>query len=218
MINTYSEFEDRIVDMLKIRSRNYAHSDCEIRSIINTVYEDIQNTVLLEVYKQPYTVSKDELVFTLRNNNAPLSQLPNGEEIYDESKATEVYRDVLEIVNKDDLSIMHLLHLTELPSTWMWNTYAPCNTCQIPDCFDGEEIYFIRKKISDIEHLPGNVYTSILNAMLEGCMYYIQTAIPSGMDEREGNMSYQRFYNAKKALFNIYPQHIYAVKGEWKWA
>jgi hypothetical protein len=215
MISTYEEFKDHIIAMVKVRSANYAETDCDIEAIMYAVYEDIQNTVLLEVVKQEHEVTED-IEFEIRSNNAPLEYDMYGNPHYDDSKATETYTDVLEIVDWNDVSILDYLHQTDTDK-WRWNVYYDCKSNCVPKSAIGKNIYFYRKKITGLQHMNQKLYSRIMSAMLEGIMYYIQSAIPSATDTGVANYSYQRFYNAKKALMNQSPQHIIAMKRRPQW-
>ncbi len=212
MLLDYNDLLTHLENMVKIRAANYVSLDCDIEALIYTVYEDIQQTVLIDIYKQEHIIVEDETDIVLRNNNAPV--MGNG---YDEASATARYTDVLDIVDKNDISILKELHNSDT-DTWTWNNYTSCDT--VPCCTVhtvGDPIYFIRKKILEVKYLTPDIYNRILNAMLEGIMYYIQTALPSAIDDKVGNWSYQRFFNAKKALVNLQPQHNIQHTKEYRW-
>ena len=92
MIKTYEGFSNHLDELIRIRSANYANTDCNIDTLIEQAYQDIQAEVLLEVKRQEYTVD-DEQTITLINSNAV-----DG----DNSNLTELYEDVLDIVDEND--------------------------------------------------------------------------------------------------------------------
>ncbi len=197
MLLNYADLLTHLENIIKIRAANYVSLDCDIETLLYTVYEDIQQSVLIDEYKQEHVITENETTIYLRNNNAPV--MGNA---YDEAKVTERYTDVLDIVDKYDLSISKKLHKTNV-DTWRWNEYAPgkldtyCIEYEV-----GDSIYFIRKKILEVKYLTPDIYNRLLTALTEGIMYYIETAIPSEIDTQVGNLSYQRFDKAKTDLRN----------------
>lgn len=206
MIKQYSDWEEQIVKMIKIRSANYVETDCDIEALIDTVYQDINNTVMLNRYKQSHLV-QDVGSFTILNDDG---------DVGDPNSMRTRYTDVLDIVDEYDVSILERLHKTN-ESSWTWNNYGGCTDNGVPAHFVGETIYFIRKSVTEIDRLPLEMLSKLTNPMLEGIMYYIQTALPNQVDGQVGNWSYQRYFNAKKAIMNMDSQHVIPIKGERKW-
>jgi len=206
MLVSYEAFRLRVIANLKVRSANYVNTDCDIRTIIATVYDELQNEILFSVYKQEHILVKDQKDITLVNDNhSEESGLP----------VSEMYRDVLDIVDENDVSILDLLHETSY-SVWRWNNYSQCMGNSV-SLSDGRPIYFLRKRVHSIETLPPEYYAKILTAMLEGVMYYVESAIPSQPDTAVANWSYKRYYNAREALKNEMSQKVFAHEKEKKW-
>ncbi len=208
MLTGYESFKDKITAMIKIRSANYVNTDCDITAMISSVYEELAISILFEKARLEYTVL-DVNQFTTVDNNSTDSDL---------STMTKKYSDVLDIVDEYDVSILKDIHLVD-DNTYRWNNYSGvCSTENgVPSILIGKNIYVIRKSISSIETLTIDVYGKIFPAMLEGIMYYIQTALPNQVDGQVGNYSYQRYYNAKKALINLIPQHDIQHQKDYKW-
>lgn len=200
MIRNYQSFKDNIEKMVKIRSANYVESDCDILAMIETVYEDIQSEVLLDTIKQEWVTDGEE-EFTIPNYNSEI-----------EDNIIEKYTNVLDIVDEYDVSILDALHMTD-DETWRWDSRYS-GPSEFPS---GTSIFFIRKKISDLSSLDPLAYGDLTVAILEGVMYFIQTAIPNQVDGQVGNYSYQRYYNAKKELANKHPQYRTRLKLEKQW-
>ncbi len=208
MLTGYESFKDRITTMIKIRSANYVETDCDITAMVSTIYEELAISIMFNTIVLEHTVL-DENEFTTPSSNITGS---------DVSTITEKYSDVLDIVDENDVSILKHIHLVD-NNTYRWNNYkGRCTTSNgVPSLLIDEKIYIIRKNIIDIKLLPLEMYGLIFTAMLEGIMYYIQTALPNQVDGQVGNFSYQRYYNAKKALINLIPQHVTPHTKELKW-
>jgi hypothetical protein len=71
---------------------------------------------------------------------------------------------------------------------------------------DGKTIYFVRQVIPDIEMLDSRLQLIIMDALLEGMMYYTEGQIPTQVDAAVANTSYQRYYNARKQLKETFSQ------------
>ena len=134
MVFDYTGFISNLHAMIKIRSANYIESDCDVSALVDTVYEDIQDTVLLEIIKQEYVTEGLE-EFSIKNFDTTVV-----------TTMTEKYTDVLDIVDEDDVSIMKYIHFTDT-NTWRWdNSY-----CTYEEYPTGSSIFFIRKKITSID-------------------------------------------------------------------
>ncbi len=212
MLHTYDDLLSHLSLMVRIRSANYVESDCDIEAMLYTVHEDINQSVVIDVIKQEHVIVKNETDIVLRNNNA--IEVSPG--LYDELSATERYTDVFDIVDSADVSITQYMHNSDI-NTWTFNNYENYDNVYCIDDMIGDSIYFIRKKILDIKYLTPEVYNRLLNAYLEGVMYYIQTAIPNQIDGQAGNMSYQRYVNAKTNLTNLRSQFPGSYIKEFKW-
>ncbi len=204
MLASYGDFEKHLTDMVKIRAANYIETDCDIHALVEAVYNDIQNEVLLETFRAEYLVGEE-----------------NNYELYPMNpEFTAFYTDVLDIVDENDISTLHYLDQVDRQN-WKWKSNISDSCCvtadTVPACYVGRKIYFIQKKISKIENLPVEMYQRLVTAMLEGIMYYVQTALPNQVDGQVGNFSYQRFYNAKKQLINLQPQAVINTSGEPSW-
>jgi hypothetical protein len=198
MIKNYGDFKTNLEKMIMIRAANYVEVDCDIHVLIETVYNDIQNEVLMQYESYPIMITSSDMSFEL----PPLSL-----------GGSRQYTDVLDIVDINEYSILEYFHEVS-NNVWQFNN-KPCTTDVVMN--DGDTVFFVRKVIIDIEELPLEWYQKITTTMLEGVMYYIQTAIPNQVDGQVGNFSYKRYYNAKKALIDSSSQHMTYTTRENKW-
>ncbi len=195
MLVSYENFKTGFVSMIKIRSKNYVNTDCDIDAILSTVYADVSTQIIFEWVKQSYTVV-DEYSVVLPTNN-----IVGG----DASTITEEYGEVMDIVDDEDMSINKILAKVDTCTyKWLYEEYR--------DSHIGDAIYFVRPVVYRLEHLPSDMYDKLFTALLEGVMYHIQLSIPSQGDTQAGNLAYQRYFSEKQKLLNLHPQIQYVDK------
>ena len=195
MLTSYSAFKDRLISVIKIRSRNFVNTDCDIDALAHIVYNDIISEVNLKWYKQPYVISDEELIVLPANNIV-------GD---DTATVTEFYKRVYDIVDEDDCNITDYIIRTDN------DTYRYISL-EYRDYNKGKTIYFVRSVAATIETLNLEQYHLILSAMVEGIMYYVQASIPDPNDGQTVNLAYQRYVAEKKKLINKLPQVQYVPK------
>ena len=62
LIKSYTEFEELLIKLIKMRSRNFVNTDCEIGSLIELVYNDINEHCVLGWEK--YAIVVDDSIAT----------------------------------------------------------------------------------------------------------------------------------------------------------
>lgn len=189
MINGYQDFEDRILNRIKFRAKNFVITTCEFKELILSVYDDITTDVILESVTQAIQLEKDVYVYSLPN-----SYIEQGDSKID------YYSSFFDIVNEEYHDVSNFV--TEITN----GTYK-IDESYVDSMID-ENILLLRKKKSSIEHLNPMILQNIITGITEGIMYEIYESIPSEINSKKANLAYQRLYNAKKILKEIYPQTI----------
>ncbi len=199
MIKTYEEFEDHLIALIKVRSRNYVNTDCDVNALIELVYTEIMGEVTLEWIKQPYEITSD-IEFTIPDDNRSLELLV----------PTEIYGTVadVEYTDEDDSCVCGSYSIKKMLQEVEPNTFR-FKSCDFHEDYIGKTIYFIRPVTTDLEHLNGRIYRIIASCMLEGIMMYIEGTIPSQVDTAVNNYAYNRYQVCKTRLINKYPQTNY---------
>ncbi len=193
MINSFEDFETHVINMIKIRSKNFVNTDCDMDVLINLVYTDIMTKIILDWTKDEYLCDGSETI-TIKENNFDSTII--------DFVVTEKYGLPTDIVDEYDYHIDKVLERV--------NTYEyKFVTEDLADEFNGKNIYFIRPIEYDITTLPSRYYDEILNALIEGIMYHIEVSIPSQVDGQISNMFYQRYFSEKQKLVDKYPQVQY---------
>ena len=145
MINTYEEFEDRLIKMAQVRLRNYAESDCDIKDIISTVYHEIASEIRLAWRVQEFVMNEeptDNDVYCL-----PDSDMQN----LDPKTVTEMYVGIYDIVDEFGNDVSAFFQLDE-------------KGCLVPNDeifkkeYKGDTIYVLRGAIRDITMLEPHLY------------------------------------------------------------
>ncbi len=196
MINTYDNFVDRIGSTIKIRSKNFVNTDCNIEELTKMVYSDIMTKINLGYIKDGYLMDGSQ-TFEIRSDDRDPDDLT--------FTTTEIYGTVMDIVDEDDYDISKFLQQVD-NYTFKWVTE------NLVSDFDGKYIYFVRPVHYDIVTLPVNFYHDIFPAMIEGIMYHIEVSIPSQVDGQLSNLTYQRYYQERQVLLNRFPQVQYVEK------
>ena len=196
MINTYDDFVDRITSTIKIRSKNYVNTDCNLDYLVSTIYNDIMTKINLGYIKDGYLMDGSE-IFEIRSDNKDPDEPDNPENV-----ATEHYDMATDIVDDEDYKINKLLQRVD-KYKYKWTTQY------MMDEYNGKYIYFVRPVHYDIQVLPSNMYQEIFSAMIEGMMYEIAVSIPSQIDDAVSNRFYQRYFNERENLINRFPQIQY---------
>ena len=186
---TYDDFEDRVVAVLKHRSKNYTNTNCSITELVLMIYQDIINTVHLDWIKDGYIVTNSDIMVIRRDN----------EENDDPETTTEEYGIPYDIVDDENYTITGSLQRIE-DCTFKWVDL------QMQEQLMDKTIYFIRPVDYKLQNLPPRLYRMIFQAVIEGVMYEIATAIPTQVDDLVSNRYYQRYYNEKQNLINRLPQ------------
>ncbi len=194
MLTSYEEFKDYLTGIIKIRSKNFVNTDCDLAFITGLVYTDLTSSVILSWVKQEYLCTDSETMVLDRDNHSIITQ-----------KTTEEYGIAFDIVDAEDYSVNEwIAHVDECTYKW--------KTPELVSDYNGKKIYFVRPVKYSLEELPTRFYSVILPAIIEGIMYNIETSIPSEIDGQLSNLYYQRFYQEKKTLINRYPQVQYVDK------
>lgn len=184
MVVSYKDFKAQLEGMVKLRSRNYVNTDCDIDVLIHTVYHDIATEINLK-YNKTEVVLTDTTVIELDGEDANI-----------------IYGETIQILNSEGYNITSAFQRIN------YHTYQD-HTGYIASHI-GETIYFVRSEFRSIENAGKKIYNLLMPAMIEGIMYYIQGSIPSQVDGQLDNASYQRFYKAKDDIKNLLPQFEYA--------
>lgn len=193
MIKSYENFKDSIERLIIFRAKNFAVTDCDVGILIDIVYTDIANEINLKYEKYPYLISDDTMIILPKNDTAKVSEI------------TVTYKDVFDIVDEDDNTIVDEIIKTDTDQyRYVHDEYREKNK--------GKQIFFIRSIIPDISTLDNRMYNKLSNAMVEGIMYQIQESIPAPTDRDMINFTIQRYFKAKEALLNSLPQVSYVRK------
>ncbi len=193
MITSYQSFIDSIGEMIKIRSRNFVNTNCDIEQLVYFVYNDIMTLVNMTYIKDRYKVDGSGDI-TIRIDNRIIDDENNP--------PTQYYGTPTDIVTDSGYTIMNMLQrIDEYTYRWIAD--------ELYTKFDTQYIYFVRPMHYDVEHLPSEYYSRIMTAMVEGIMYNIEVTIPSQGDGQLANLYYQKFFNAKADLMNRFPQVEY---------
>ena len=186
MLNSYKNFEKSMDQVMKLRSRNYVNTDCNISLLVNLAYNDICTEVMLawNVFEFQIDMSQNITYVLPKTNNDT-----------DPVKSTEKYVDIVDIADIDGNDLHHLF---DISSDQYTIDIKP--GIGYENLYNGQTIRVLRSVIPDIEFLPTYMYNIIFTAMMEGMMFYIQDSVPSETDGKLGNLQYQRFFNAKKAI------------------
>ncbi len=195
MLTSYSAFEKALVTMLRVRSKNYVNTDCDIVAIIEVVYSDLSSNIIFNWVKHWHLVDDREIILLPRNN------ISNDDVL----TLTEEYGVVTDIVDENDRCIKNLLFRVN-ENEYKWTSEEAMKE------YIDRSIAFVRPVIYKIDSLPIRFYDKVFTAMLEGIMYHIQLSIPSDGDTQAGNLAYQRYYSEKQKLLNLYPQVQYVDK------
>ncbi len=194
MIINYITFTDQITAIIKLRSKNFVNTNCDIANLISMVYTDIMNEVNLTYEKYPYTISDDKII-TLTNEKLDTDGLT----------VLTIYKEVFDIVDEhDDTLGKQILKTDNSKYRYVDDLYREDNK--------GKTIYFVRSTIPAIDSLDSKMYNKMFVALVEGLMYHIQASIPDTADGQIINLQYQRYYAAKKELLNSLPQVAYIPK------
>jgi hypothetical protein len=198
MLNSYDEFEKNMIDIIKVRSKNYTNTNCNIRAIIEVVYNEIIEEVNIDWIFQEYTIKEDKKLIVLPENNGDPTQDP-------ELVPTERYGEVYDIINYAGLDMSDLFQAVDEGVFQFLNE-------SLHQQYIGETFIFVRPKRIDIQALSPKYLNALYRALVEGIMYHIEVSVPSQVDVTFSNYTYQRYYNARKELINKFPQIKYYEK------
>lgn len=198
----YEEFIQKLKDALSIKLKNYYVAN-QVDSIIDVVYNEIMtecNLAWLYEFIEPECesdsccTSSNKYDFVPGKSNS--IKLP---ESYKYADLVEIYAVTCVDGTPLDKAIDMVgdrLYTTNINFELMYMCRSDTN---LPT------IVFIWKCVPDIMNLEDGLYNEILQPMIEGVTYYMQGSIPSQVDGQLDNLSYQRFFNAKKQLKNDHP-------------
>ncbi len=195
MLTSYEEFEKALIVMLRVRSKNYVNTDCDIVTILDLVYSDISSTININWVKTIHAVIDEDIIYLASND------IQDG----NVSTLTEEYGVVHDIVDDEDYDIGNLLFQVN-DNAYRWKT------SDAKEAFIGKDIFFIRPVIYKLNSLPFRFYDKLFTVLVEGVMYHIEASVFNPNDIEAGNLSYQRYYAAKNKLINDYPQVQYIDK------
>ena len=191
---TYSNFEDRIVEMLKIKLTNYRMTSNDIMYLIQMVYEDISGEVNLDFYRQVMTVDSNLNLFDLNITSTNDDVIGLVVKVEDDNglNISRMFIEVDKLVYKVNNYVCDAVD-----ESWLYEQ-------------DGRDITFIREFAPDITQLDTKQYSLLLSAVVEGCIFHTQDALPnptsSNSPAGETNMHAQRYYNKIQQLRNKLPQ------------
>ncbi len=190
MIISYNSFENKLIEMLKIRSSNFVNTDCNMEVLIDTVYSNIMNDVNFDTTKTGYVLN-EEKIFILKQDNYD----PQVESII----ATIRYGIATKIVDDEEVNVEDYMVILE-------DYIYRLDDSMFPNRYTDRTFYFYQPTLYSIELLPPKYYDEIFPAMIEGIMYEIEVSIPSEVDGKLSNMFYQRFFNEKEKLQKKHPK------------
>ena len=190
MINSYPALEAEIEQVAKIRSRNYANTNCDISALVGMVYREIAIEVPLSWKRQSFVLTKDTYEYQLVNSLA-LDDNTNSDVI-------DYYGAITDIVDQqlNDVSI----HFNQPEEGLI--TVDDAYLCQHLD----ETIFIMRRNFQHVKTLSPRIYNLIFKALMEGVIYYIEDSIPSQKDGQLANLHYQRYFNERKMLKALVPE------------
>ena len=81
---------------------------------------------------------------------------------------------------------------------------------------DGEEMILLYAIMPDINELLEEDLMLLDHVIIEGCKYYLANTLQSADDNQVSNLYYQRFWQKKKELIDMYPQHTFFKQSETK--
>jgi len=183
---TYDEFEYKITRIIKIRSTNYRMTSNDIHYLIEYIYDDICNTVVLDTYDQHVTIDNT-------TNSYDLDTLYTGS------------KDLFEVVSiktVDGYPVRGFRHVDN--NVYKYDVYVA------DELSNQEKIVFTRIVKPKLAELSDTMYTMLTPAIAEGIVYFTQDALPnptaSGVPAQETNIHFQRYEKAKTDIINKLPQ------------
>ena len=188
MITTYQEFQEHLNNLVKIRSKNYVNTNCDIAVIMQNVYAEISTEVNFFAEMQEIVITKSLYNYALEN--ILFEPVDN--------KVIGILTDTYEMVDSDGEDVSN--YFTQMAyGNYILNSTNPFK--------ENDVVFVLRKKRIDLEYLSADMYEVLIKATIEGMMFQIQDSVPSQIDGQLANLQYQRFFNAKKELRLMYPQY-----------
>lgn len=196
---TLGEYKSKIAEVLKIKLTNYRLTSNDIEYLVDFIYEDIGSKVILSFYKQAIVLDDTldeydlDAMYVSINNDVLLNCM--GVQDKDGKDITKMFRDKGNNVFEQ-----------------LSGEYDGCGTGCPTTPLNGDTVYFVRQQIKDIENLTSREQALLLPAIIEGCIYHTQDAIPnptgSNSTVQETNYHFQRYFQATENLLNQLPQRI----------
>lgn len=186
------EFETDIYNNVNLKLFNYSITREEIKTLTNTVYEEIASEINLMNVIQCVTIEDGIFIYDLDNQI--------------DRKDNSVIGDVYKITDSDNYDISwyfmescrNTFMIRTLQRNCFWGIYA------------GKEINFYRQTIPVIENLSTDVQIAIRSTVIAGVLSNVVDIAPAPTGSQvpigESDIYKKRYTNEKYILLNKYPQ------------
>ena len=198
---TTESFMEKILSVIKIRAVNYRLTDNEFRILFDSVYRELGSLVVLKKIEFPTTVTKEKPYINAIEDYA---LVPDA--------GSEILLSIYELEDADtETNVTLLFDFTDDLSVELRTDCEYLDWCGFFDSYGTGATANIRVKVNvlpTVGELNSNVQEYLVPAITEGIMYNIESYIPDAVNSQIANLSYMRYYNAKKLLTSQLPQHV----------
>ena len=211
----YNDFKNKLTKLTKFRNKNYSVTDEEIEDVIDIVYTELMSDTHITFVAElvyPDCPEEGDNVSCCDSVEYGIEDITNMH--YPAEYLTSQKIEVYQITCVDGFIVDRMLDKIHR-NRYALNFNALLNTGHCRNDPMDTPLVFHWKCIPDIVTLEDWIYDTIYQPMLEGLNYYIESTIPSQVDNGVANWSYKRWFNAREKLVNQFPQ--FPEVGRVKW-